>query len=115
MAGLTAVWDKTGDASGLFSVQCADLGQDGQDQRRSNRTKAKDGAEDLTLACGGRVISNVPGDLGIRLRNLTSNQGQARSALALENRIRLHVAAVLHAGALLDQPRRRNTQVSNFR
>ena len=115
MAGLTAVWDKTGDASGLFSVQCADLGQDGQDQSRSIRTKARDGAKDLTLARGGRVISNVPGDLGIQLRNLTSNQGQARSALALENRIRLHVAAVPHAGALLDQDSPRNLQVFKFK
>lgn len=115
MAGLTAVWDKTGDASGLFSVQCADLGQDGQDQSRSIRTKARDGAKDLTLARGGRVISNVPGDLGIQLRNLTSNQGQAGSELAPENRIRLHVATVLHVGALLDQARPRNLQVCEFR
>ena len=74
LAGLTAVRGKPCEASGLFSVQGADLGQEGEDQRCRDRPQAGDRAENLALACGGLILGNLPGDLGIQLCDLTINR-----------------------------------------
>ena len=55
----------------MFSVQGADLGQEGQDQRCRDRPQAGDGAENLALARGGLILGNLAGNLGIRLCDLT--------------------------------------------
>jgi hypothetical protein len=62
-----AVRDKQCETSGLFSVQGANLGQEGQDQRCHDRPQGGNGAETLALACGGLILGNLPGNLGIKL------------------------------------------------
>jgi len=67
---------------------------------------------DLALACGGLIVCDVFCNRCIQLCDLTFDQGQARFGLALQHGDGLHLAAIAQAGALFDQTRTGNLQVS---
>lgn len=90
--------DKTCETSGLLSVEGADFGQEGEDQRGCDGTEAGDRAQDLALALQGFVAGDMACNLGIELGELTLDEGQARLDLAFQDRIYLHMAAVAQAG-----------------
>ena len=103
--------DKTCETSGLLSVEGADFRQEGEDQRGGDGSEAGDRAQDLALALQGFVAGDMACNRGIEFGELALDEGQAHLALAFQDRIELHMAAVAQAGALLDQCRPCHLQV----
>ena len=82
-----------------------------EDQRGGDGSEAGDRAQDLALALQGFVAGDMACNRGIELGELVLDEGQAHLALAFQDRIELHMAAVAQAGALLDQCRPCHLQV----
>ena len=70
---------------------------------------------DIAFARSGLIVCDVFGDLLVEFRDLTFDQGQARSGLTLQHGDGLHLAAIAQAGALLDQTRPGHLQVSEIK
>ena len=135
LAGFSAVGDKSGKASGLFSLQCADPGvraartgrqwhavrpeRPERKRRAGVRINAvaigpRPGMEhgDLAFTRHGLVLCDVFCNLGIQLGELAFDQGQTCLGLAFQDGVDLNLTAVAQARALLDQRCSRNLQLA---